>query len=67
MQIKRINDYYDLVQKEFPDLERKELEKILQHGLKCFYLTNSYGADMLFKTNYYTMYIGQLFGDMKKF
>ena len=67
MKIKKINDYYDAVQEKFPDLDRKEIEKILKHGLRSFYMINLLGGDVLFKNKTYTMYVGALFNDMKKF
>lgn len=67
MEIKKVNDYYDKVQEEFPDLDKKEIEKILKHGLRSMYLINTFGGDVLFKNKRYTMYMGALFLDMKKF
>lgn len=67
MEIKHVEDYYDKIQERFPDLERKEMEKILKHGLRSFYMTNLYGADVLFKNPKYTMYVGEMFKDVKKF
>lgn len=67
MEIKRVNDYYEKVKEKFPDLTQKEVEDILTYGFKAFYLINLYGADVLLKSWNYTMYIGHMFRDIKKF
>lgn len=67
MEIKRVEDYYDKVQEKFPDLDKKEIDKILKHGMRSFYMTNLYGADVLFKNPDFTMYFGEMFKDTSKF
>jgi len=53
--------YYKQVQERYPDLSEKQIEKIIKHGLRSFYMVNLYGADVLIKSNYYTAYVGKLF------
>lgn len=67
MKIKRVEDYFDQVQEQFPELDRKELEKVLRYGLKSFYMTNLYGADVLVKNRHFTLYVGQMIKNVKKF
>ena len=61
MELKQIQDYYDQVKEQFPDLEMWEIDKILKHGMRSFYMVNVYGADVLLKHKNFTMYFGKLF------
>ena len=61
MKIKQLQDYYDQVKQRFPDLEMWEIDKILKHGMRSFYMVNVYGADVLLKHKNFTMYFGKLF------
>lgn len=53
--------YYEQVRARYPDLSISQIEKIIKHGLRSFYMINLYGGDVLVKTNYYTAYFGKLF------
>lgn len=66
MKFTYIEDYYDAVQKRFPDLERWEIEKILKHGMQSFFMLNNKGADVIIKSahNSFTMYFGKLFRNL---
>ena len=55
---KTIQDYYDEVQKEFPLVPRKDIERILKFGWKQLYLHNSYGGDVIITDNTFWCYIG---------
>lgn len=61
MELKQLQDYYDQVKERFPDLEMWEIDKILKHGMRSFYMVNVYGADVLLKHKSFTMYFGKLF------
>ncbi len=61
MEIREIGDYYDKVQEKFPDINKKEIEKILNYGMRSFYMHNLYGADVLLKSRYFTLYSGKIF------
>jgi len=50
MTIKKLNDYVDAVAQQFPDASKDDIRKILDHGLRAFYMTNLYGADVLIKS-----------------
>lgn len=63
MQIKTINDYYNIMQEKFPEVDIKDIKRILQFGFKSLYLHNSYGGDTLIKDNDLWCYIGNLTND----
>lgn len=65
MNIRKVTDYYDKILEEFPDLTREEVDKILKHGMRSFYLMTSYGIDILLKHPKYTMYFGELFSNTR--
>lgn len=46
MTIKRIEDYYEEMQKQFPDIPLETIEKVMKFGLRSFYQHNAYGADV---------------------
>lgn len=63
MQIKTIQDYYSEVYDKFPELDQKDIERILNFGFNSLYLHLVYGGDILIKddsVNKYTCYIGKL-------
>lgn len=55
--------YYSQIKERYPDLSEKQIDKIIKYGLRSFFMHNSYGADVLIKSNYYTAYVGKLFMD----
>lgn len=61
MDIIHAEKYYKQVQERFPYLSLKQIEKIIQHGLRRFFFINKHGGDVLLKSNYYTSYVGRLF------
>lgn len=71
MNIKTIRDYYDEVAEAFPEVPKKDIERILNFGWKSVYLHNAYGGDTLLKDdskNKYLFYIGNLtFDSLKHF
>ena len=63
MEIVNVEKYYDKIQERFPDLSKKQIDKIVKFGLRSYYNHNLYGGDVLNKSKYFTMYTGKLFGD----
>ena len=66
MKLKYIEDYYEEVQKMFPDLEKWEIEKILKHGFQTFYMLNNKGADICvgsIKKRQFSVYFGKMFAN----
>ena len=69
MKVKTIKDYYNQVSDKFPEVPRKDIERILNYGWKSLYLHNVYGGDTLLKDdniNKYLFYIGNLTFDSVK-
>ena len=60
-------DYIDKVQEAFPELSQKQIEAIVKTGLRSFVNHHRYGADTYIKTNFFTMYTGRLFQNVKNF
>lgn len=60
MEIKTINDYYDSVQQKFPQVDIKDIQRILKFGWKSIYLHNSYGGDVSVRDNDLWCYMGYL-------
>ena len=67
MKEKKIKDYYDAVCEKFPNIPRKDVEKILVHGMRAFYHTHLYGGDTLFQQGTFWMYCGKCFKDSLTF
>lgn len=67
MDLVTCDKYYDIVLDRWPELTRKQVDKIVKHGLSSLYLYNLYGGDVLLKNNNYTMYFGKLFKSGKIF
>lgn len=59
-QIKTVKDYYEEMYQQFPDLNKKDIQRILNYGFKSLYLHNSYGGDTLITDNSFWCYIGTL-------
>lgn len=67
MEIKYIEDYYDKIKEQFPELTEKQISQILTFGFQSFYLHTLYGGDILSKSPYLTVYCGKTFLDPQKF
>lgn len=63
MELATCDKYYDKVLERFPLLTKKQVEKIIKHGLCSVYLLNLYGGDVLLRHPKYVMYFGKLFND----
>lgn len=64
---KTIQDYYDQICEEYPNIPRQDIKRILQYGWKSLYLHNSYGGDTLINRNGFWFYCGQLMNDSLKY
>lgn len=67
MQIKTINDYYDIMYSKFPDVDKNDIKKILNHGWKAFYSVNSVGADVCTHDKDFWCYVGFLHKNSLKY
>lgn len=67
MELVTCEKYYDKVLEKFPELSRKQVDKIIKHGLSSLYMLNLYGGDVLLKHPKYTMYFGKLFNNRLTF
>ena len=66
MEIKTVKDYYEEMYQLFPDVPKKDIQRILNFGFKTLYLHNSYGGDPLVTDNDFWCYIGTLRNDSLK-
>ena len=67
MEIKTIKDYYDQLYQKFPEVPKKDIQRICSFGLKSLYLHNSYGGDTFITDKDLWCYIGHLKKDSLKF
>ena len=67
MVLKTIQDYYDQICAEYPNIPKSDIKRILQYGWKSLYLHNSYGGDTLINRNGFWFYCGQLMNDSLKY
>lgn len=61
MDIIRAEKYYPQIKERFPELSEKQIDKIVKHGLRAFYMHTKNGADILVSSPYFTAYFGKLF------
>lgn len=66
MQVKYVKDYYESIQKKFPDVPLADIKRILNFGFKSLYLSNVYGGDVHIQDNNLWLYIGNLTKDSIK-
>lgn len=64
---KTIDDYYDQICNEFPNVPKSDIKRILQFGWKQLYLHNSYGCDVVLQRGKFWMYCGKLMKDSLEF
>lgn len=67
MKVKTIQDYYEQIFQEYPNIPKSDIKRILQYGWKSLYLHNSYGGDVLLKNQKFWLYSGQLMNDSIKY
>lgn len=63
MRQKTIENYYEQLYAEFPDIPKSDIKRILQYGWKQLYLHNSYGCDVSLQRGNFWMYCGKLMKD----
>ena len=66
MQIKKISDYYKALYELYPEVPKKDIERIMTYGWKLLYLHNIYGGDTLIQDRGIWCYIGRLTKDSVK-
>ena len=45
MELKKVQDYYEELFKLYPDIPKRDIQRIMQYGLKSFLMQNNYGGD----------------------
>lgn len=66
MELKGVKDYYEEMYQLFPDVPKRDIQRILNFGFKSLYLHNSYGGDTLIQDSNFWCYIGKLRKDSIK-
>lgn len=64
---KTIQDYYDAIKLEYPNIPEADIKRILLYGWKSLYLHNSYGGDVLINRQDFWFYCGKLMNDSIKY
>ena len=64
---KTIQDYYEALATEYPDIPLSDIKRICQYGWKSLYLHNSYGADVLLRRKDFWFYSGKLMNNSLRF
>lgn len=67
MRLKTIQDYYEQISQEYPNIPLSDIKRILQYGWKSLYLHNSYGGDVLLHRKDFWFYSGRLMNDSIKY
>lgn len=63
MELKRVNDYVDVLKEKFPEISQSDIKRILTYCWKMIYLYNSEGNDILIKNPDLIFFIGKLTKD----
>lgn len=61
MDIIHIEKYYDKIKERYPELSEKQIERIVNRGLRAFFMVNDKGGDVLLKSPAFTAYTGKMF------
>lgn len=64
---KTIQDYYEAIATEYPEIPIQDIKRILQYGWKSLYLHNSYGGDVLLHRKDFWFYSGRLMNNSIKY
>lgn len=67
MEIKTVKDYYEQLYQRFPNVPKKDIQRIVGYGWKSLYLHNSYGGDTFIQDRDLWCYIGHLKKDSIKY
>ena len=63
MELKKAQDYYEKLFELYPDIPKRDIQRIMQYGLKSFFMHNNYGADVLLHSPTMWLYCGKLMTD----
>ena len=63
MELKKVQDYYQELFELYPDIPKRDIQRIMQFGLKSFLLHNNYGGDVLINSPTMWLYCGKLMKD----
>lgn len=66
VKIKRIEDYYEQLYAKYPQMSKKDIQKIVKYGWRQFYLLNAIGADFIIEDKKICCLVGKMFHDGKK-
>lgn len=64
---KTVQDYYEAIAAEYPNIPIEDIKRILMYGFKSLYLHNSYGADVLLTNHGMWFYCGRLMNNSLKY
>lgn len=64
---KTIQDYYEALAAEYPEIPIQDIKRICQYGWKSLYLHNSYGGDVLLRRKDFWFYSGRLMNNSIKY
>ena len=64
---KTIQDYYEALAAEYPEVPIQDIKRICQYGWKSLYLHNSYGGDVLLRRKDFWFYSGRLMNNSIKY
>ena len=67
MELKKVQDYYTELFKLYPDVPKRDIQRIMQFGLKSFLMHNNYGGDVLLHSHDMWLYCGKLMRDSMKY
>ena len=67
MELKKVQDYYQELFDLYPDIPKRDIQRIMQFGLKSFLLHNNYGGDVLLHNPGMWLYCGKLMKDSIKY
>ena len=67
MELKKVQDYYDILFKMYPKVPKRDIKRIMQYGLKSFLLHNNFGGDVLLQNPTMWLYCGKLMTDPIKY
>ena len=67
MELKKVQDYYEKLFELYPDVPKRDIQRIMQFGLKAFLMHNNYGGDILLHSPSMWLYCGKLMKDSVKY
>lgn len=67
MELKKVQDYYEELFKLYPNVPKRDIQRIMQFGLKSFLIHNNYGGDVLLNGPNMWLYCGKLMKDSMRY